>query len=88
MSANHSTAIGMLGWTDALPARVLPQNSFLRLSGLGFAATALFRIREFLAAFKDRRPKPPAGGGSEEPAEEPPRDTLWDDPALWMLMLH
>jgi hypothetical protein len=62
MSTNHSTAIGMLGWTDALPARVLPRNSFLRLSGLGFAATALFRIREFLAAFKDRRPKPPAGG--------------------------
>jgi hypothetical protein len=88
MSTNHSTAIGMLGWTDALPARVLPRNSFLRLSGLGFAATALFRIREFLAAFKDRRPKPPAGGGPEEPAEEPPRDTLWDDPALWMLMLH
>jgi hypothetical protein len=51
-------------------------------------ATALFRIREFLAAFKDRRPKPPAGGGPDEPSEDPPRDNLWDDPALWMLMLH
>ncbi len=88
MSTNHLTAIGMLDWTDAPPARALPRNPFSRLSGFGFAATALFRIREFLAAFKDRRPKPPAGGGPDEPSEDPPRDNLLDDPALWMLMLH
>ena len=89
MSTNHSTAIGMVDWTDAAPpARAQPRNPFSRLSGFGSATTALFRIREFLAAFKDRRPEPPVGGDPDEPPEDAPRANLWDDPALWMLMLH
>jgi hypothetical protein len=78
----------MLGWTDTPPARAFPRNPFSGLLEFGFAATALFRIREFLELLKGRRPKPPAGDGPEESPEDPSRDTLWDDPALWMLMLH
>ncbi len=84
MSATHSKAAAMIDWTTG-PAASLPRNLFSRL----LDASPLTRIRQFFIGARHRRIKPPAtGGGPGESPEEPPHDALWDDPALWMLMMH
>ncbi len=51
---------------------------------------ALFRLRKFIddiSPFNPRRP--PGGGPGHEPEEDAePHASPWDDPALWMLMMH
>jgi hypothetical protein len=54
------------------------------------AATALLRARRLLEAFNGPRREPPYGGGGPQtpPEDQPQYDSIWDDPALWMLMMH
>jgi hypothetical protein len=58
-------------------------------AGLGAVATALARTRHWLERFDRNRHRPPSGNGGSEPPEEHRRnDSIWDDPELWMLMIH
>jgi hypothetical protein len=43
-----------------------------------------------LEAFNGPRREPPYGGGGPQtpPEDQPQYDSIWDDPALWMLMMH
>jgi hypothetical protein len=88
MSAIHSRADAMIGWTDD---RVLlsPRALFFRLLEAGLPVASLARIRQFFDDIRGGRGKPPGtGGGPGESPEEPGHDSPWDDPALWMLMMH
>ena len=89
MSATHSKAAAMIAWTAGPAASISPRNLFSRLLEAGIAANSLIRIQEFFKGAYVRRAKPPAtGDGPGESPQEPAHDTLWDDPALWMLMMH
>ena len=88
MSATHSKTVAMIDWTDGrLP--LSPRSLFLRLLESGLTVTSLARIRNFIEGINGRRAIPPGiGGDPGESPEDPPRESLWDDPALWMLMMH
>jgi hypothetical protein len=89
MSANHPKALAVIGWTDAPLASTWPRSLFADPSKPGFAARARAGIRRFFATIDGRGTKTPAGtGGPGAPPEEPLSNTVWDDPALWMLMMH
>jgi hypothetical protein len=89
MSANHPKALAVIGWTNAPPASTWPRSLFADPSKPSFASRARLRIRRFFATIDGRGAKTYAGsGGPGEPSEEPLRNTVWDDPALWMLMMH
>jgi hypothetical protein len=89
MSTNHPKALAVIGWTDAPLASIWPRSLFADPSKPSFAARARTRIRRLFASIDGRGTKTPAGtGGPGAPPEEPLSNTVWDDPALWMLMMH
>jgi hypothetical protein len=59
-------------------------------AALGPIATARLRARQFVDALRGTHKKRPAGSGG--PGKPPEADAVsygpWDDPALWMLMMH
>jgi hypothetical protein len=87
MSSNyHAVALGPSRGATLTPLRrvnVAP-------TAPGWIATALLKVRralvERLSLWRERF----AGNGGREPRpeEQPPGESIWDDPALWMLMLH
>jgi hypothetical protein len=84
MSANPK-AFAVIGCTDAPLASTWPRSLFADPKP-GRTRT---RIRRFFASIDGRGAKIRAGtGGPGEPPEEPLHYTVWDDPALWMLMMH
>ena len=86
MSARLSIAIGGSGNVAAPEYRRPPGFGF---SESGFLAALRARIRDFWQQIHSGRGKqPPSGGGSGEPPEDTHPATIWDDAALWMLMLH
>jgi hypothetical protein len=56
----------------------------------GWIATVLLKARRTLAERLSMwRERFAANGGREPPPEEQPAgESIWDDPALWMLMMH
>jgi hypothetical protein len=60
------------------------------LSALGPAATVRLRARQLIDALRGADKKPPTGSGGpgEPPESDPAPYGYWDDPALWMLMMH
>jgi hypothetical protein len=89
MSANHPKALPVIGWANAPLASTWPRSLFARSSKPNLAASARIRIRRFFLSIDGRSAKTRAGtGGPGEPPEEPLHNTVWDDPALWMLMMH
>ena len=87
MSANRPKALAVIGCTDVPLASTWSRSLFASPSSL--AASARTRIRRFFASIDGRGPKTRVGtGGLGEPPEEPLHYTVWDDPALWMLMMH
>ena len=93
MSATPPKALGVIGWTDAPLSSTWPRSLFVGPSRPGLAARSRTRIRGFFASVDGRGAQTRAGTGGpgeppEEPPEEPLRNTVWDDPALWMLMMH
>jgi len=55
--------------------------------GFGRVAAALLRSRQWLDGLRRRR-RAPGGGGSQPPDDQPRSVSIWDDPDLWMLMIH
>lgn len=90
MSAACQTVCGTAGWSELSFALAPPGGLDSSPAQLGPVGTAAIRVRRFLEALKDARRKCPAGRpGPEEPREEhAAADSIWDDPSLWMLMLH
>ena len=89
MSANRPKALAVIGWPDALLASTWPRSLFAGPSKPSLAASARIRIRRFFVSIDGRGTKTRARtGGPDEPPEEPLHNTVWDDPALWMLMMH
>jgi hypothetical protein len=94
MSAICEAASGwVFGWArwSAAPLAFRPPRGLAEsLAALGPAATARIRARQFLDALRGmHRKRPSGGGGPGEPPETGPAPfSCWDDPALWMLMMH
>jgi hypothetical protein len=86
MSANYRASV--VGW-PALPLasrRGLNPN----LAALRSAASALHRGRRLLETLDRAWRKRFAGNGGPQmpPEDRPTSDSIWDDPMLWMLMMH
>ena len=88
MSALLYTATGWARWPGPLAFRAPPD---LRdsLRALGPVATARVKQR-FLDALRGTgRKRPAGGGGPDEPLEGGGTAwSHWDDPTLWILMMH
>ena len=82
MNASHPSAF-------VHPTSMLPRSAFSRRLEASFKVSPLVKIRKFFEDISARRAKPPANcGGPGQPPEEPAHDSPWDDPAIWMLMMH
>jgi hypothetical protein len=89
MSTNCPKALAVIDWIDTPLASTWPRNLLAAPSKLSLTARARIRIRGFFASIDGRGIQTRAGTGRPgEPPEEPLRNTAWDDPALWMLMMH
>jgi hypothetical protein len=90
MSAICETASGLERGSAAPLAFRLPSRLGASLAALGPVATARLRARQFLDTLRGTHKKRPAGSGG--PGKPPEADPVsygpWDDPALWMLMMH
>jgi hypothetical protein len=90
MSAICEDASGWARWFAAPLAFRPPRGLATSLAALGPAATARLKARQFIDALRGAHKKRPTGGGGpgEPPESDPAPYGHWDDPALWMLMMH
>jgi hypothetical protein len=90
MSAICQTASGWVKWSAAPLAFRAPRGLAASLLALGPAATARLRARQLIDALRGPHKKRPSGSGGpgEPPESDPTPYGHWDDPALWMLMMH
>ena len=67
-----------------------PSGLGASLAALGPVATARLRVRQFLDTLRGTHKKRPTGSGGpgKPPETDPAPYGPWDDPALWMLMMH
>ena len=89
MSAKRPNSIAVIGCGNPELALTYSRTAVFGEAGPGFIAALRVRIRNFLEEISGRRRKPPShNGGPDEPSEDASPNSPWDDPALWMLMLH
>lgn len=86
MTMTRGRAIAVSGWRDKPIAAQAPLKRYSGVPEGRRAAAMLTRLRELVRRIRGDRPRRP--GGPREPEENPRRESHWDDPALWMLMLH
>ncbi len=85
MSATCQTAPEMVAPLAFRP----PPGLAASLAALGPVATARLRLRQLLSVIAGTHRRRPGGGDPNGPPEDRrAEDNYWDDPALWMLMLH
>jgi hypothetical protein len=86
------SAIDPTSATTRLPAPAFasPRGLAANLAALGPVAAALLRVRELREALNQRWFKRPSGNGGPEtpPEDHSTRNSIWDDPELWLLMMH
>lgn len=82
MSSQYQRAAG-----SATPLAFAPWGLVAGVKQLGPMTTARLKLRLLFDALRGKRQRPPRGGGPDKPESEQP-DSPWDDPALWMLMMH
>ena len=87
MSANCHAASGLVDWSNAPLGRVSPPG-FGPRAGFRPVTAVLLRVRLLLEALKKARHNRPQRPRQEEPEDHAESDSIWDDPALWMLMMH
>jgi hypothetical protein len=59
--------------------------------GLGVSLTALgLKVRQYLEALDSTPRRAPVDGGPHKPPEDDhaATDSIWDDPAFWMMFMH
>jgi hypothetical protein len=89
MSANSQAASGIADASMAPLALVPPRSLGTSLATFGPIVTARIRIGQFLDGLKGAPRKQPEGDGSPEKLEDhPATDGMWNDPALWILMMR
>ena len=92
MSAICQTASGFTRCCAAPIAFGSPRGLATKfLAALGPVATARLRARQLLEALRGphrNRPARSGGPGEPPPGTDSSPYSLWDDPALWMLMMH
>jgi hypothetical protein len=90
MSAMCQTASGWVKWSAAPLAFRPPRGLAASLGAFGAGVTARLRARQFIEALRGAHKKCPGGSGGpgEPPESDPAPYGHWDDPALWMLMMH
>ena len=91
VSGNCQTACAIADWNATPLALVPPRGLGAKLAVLGSAATALLKSGRLLEVLRGlpRGKLPARGGGPPEPGEEcRSAGSIWDDPTLWMLMIH
>jgi hypothetical protein len=78
MSAAGVRAFGGIGtfWDGGLWSAIMPSEA------------ALFRLRNFIDDISPFNPRRAPGGGPGCEPEDEEHDSVWNDPALWMLMMH
>jgi hypothetical protein len=81
MGAARVKAFGTVGvgtfWDSGIRSAFMPSGALL------------FRLRKFIDNISPFNPRRTSGGGpGHEPEDEQAHDGLWNDPALWMLMMH
>jgi hypothetical protein len=87
MSSNYPTvALGPLRLPTLTPLRRVNVTP----TAQGWITTALLKVQRLLVERDSTWRKRFAGngGGEPPPQEQPPGESIWDDPALWMLMMH
>ena len=89
MNTNYQTA-AFAGCPASRLTLAPPLSLGAKPGALGLVATALLRGRELLQTLNRRWRKRHTGNGGPEmpPEDHAPRDSIWDDPELWMLMMH
>jgi hypothetical protein len=89
MSVNYHVAAG-----PSAPLRLAPSPGFIwRPIGPRPVKMVLLRVRLLLETLKKAKHNRRPGNRPERPRREEPEnysesDSIWDDPALWMLMMH
>jgi hypothetical protein len=58
------------------------------LDEVGSVATVFLKVRQFFKALKGPPRQMPAGGGPGEPESYTAADSIWNDPAFWMMLNH
>src|ERR1700681_1382285 len=84
MSMIGSWSVASLSWAP-------PRGFGASLAALGPIATAFLKVRQFFEALKGTPRNGPIGGGPQEQPEEcdfPAADSIWNDPAFWILLIH
>ncbi len=73
----------------AAPVAFVPRRRIApRLTNLRSVTAALASLRLVAALRGDRRKRRSESTGPGEPPEEPAGDDIWNDPALYMLLIH
>jgi hypothetical protein len=87
MGSNCAIGFGGASWSS-LSSAVLPLGGGANLAAR--ASAALLRARQLLELVKGKRRQHPVGSGGPEtpPQDNPECSSIWDDPALWLLMMH
>ena len=89
MTASHAKEPLVIGWIDATLASSLLRDAVPVRSGRRAAVLSLSRFWQFLRSIAGMRGKPLArADGPDQPPEGPLANTIWDDPSLWLLMMH
>jgi hypothetical protein len=85
MGSNSAIGFSGASWSW-LPSAVLPRDG----ANLAARAAALLRVRQLLEVVKRTWRQHPVGSGGPgmPPQDNPERSSIWDDPELWLLMMH
>jgi hypothetical protein len=90
MSVNCQATSAIADWPMSEPAPVTQRGIGSGTSLPRPVATAFRKTRQMLAVLRAWHQRPTGNGGPEVPWEDPDaRDSIWDDPMLWVLiMMH
>ena len=89
MSVKSQTVIEVSS-QSAAPFAWVPHRRFVSsLDEVGLGATVFLKVRQFFKALKGIPRQLPGGGGPEEPPEDhTAAESIWNDPAFWIMLNH
>lgn len=88
MGARHASA-KLASPSDAFLPSIVIRDVLPAQPRCGITTSALLCLREFFRPIANKAGKPlDRTDGSDQLPEETSYDSIWDDPSLWMLMIH
>lgn len=88
MTASRARALSLTDWGGA---PITDQTPLKRYPAAPERRRIAAMLHELVQRMQGKRPRKPSGGPPGAPKESPQRaerESYWDDPALWMLMMH